>query len=98
MTNFYGSPCAALLLLCTSLYAQNSFPDGKLDPTRNLTTSSQPQHDPLPEEYIWTAGDATINRPTTTSFPGTAPNSASTRTTSGQDSASKRFPRQPLFI
>ncbi len=73
MTNFNGSLCAALLLLCSSLCAQTSFPDGKLDPTRNLTTSPQPQHDPLPEQYIWTAGDATIDRPDHNKFPWNRP-------------------------
>ena len=57
----------------TSLYAQNSFADGKLDPTRNLTPATQPQHDPLPEQYIWTAGDITINRPDHNKFPWNRP-------------------------
>ncbi len=53
----------AALLLCFSArisIAQDSFPDGKLDPTRNMTAAeAQPsQHVPLREQYIWTAGDA----------------------------------------
>jgi alpha-L-rhamnosidase len=51
------------LLLCAYAplsVAQNSFPDGKLDPTRHISpaeTTATP-HAPLPEQYIWTAGDA----------------------------------------
>jgi alpha-L-rhamnosidase len=51
------------LLLCAYAplsVAQNNFPDGKLDPTRHISspeTTATP-HAPLPEQYIWTAGDA----------------------------------------
>jgi alpha-L-rhamnosidase len=73
MTNLHSPLCVATLLLCTSLHAQNSFPDGKLDPTRDLTSATQPPHAPLPEEYIWTAGDVTINRPDHNKFPWNRP-------------------------
>jgi alpha-L-rhamnosidase len=53
----------AVLMLCTTArvsLAQDSFPDGKLDPTRHISTAetATPPHVPLPEQYIWTAGDA----------------------------------------
>ena len=73
MTSFNSSLCIAALLLGSSLFAQDSFPYGKLDPTRGLTSATQPQHDPLPEEYIWTAGDAAINRPDHNKFPWNRP-------------------------
>ena len=73
MTSFNSSLCVAALLLSSSLYAQDSFPDGKLDPTRNLTPTTQPQHDPLPEQYIWTNDDVTINRPDHNKFPWNRP-------------------------
>ena len=73
MTNFYSPLSVAALLLCAPLYAQSFFPDGKLDPTRNVTTTTQSQHDPLPEEYIWTAGDVTITRPDHNKFPWNHP-------------------------
>jgi hypothetical protein len=51
------------MLLCSCAgvsRAQDSFPDGKLDPTRQITAvdAAPSQHVPLPEQYIWTAGDA----------------------------------------
>jgi hypothetical protein len=51
------------MLLCSCAgvsRAQDSFPDGKLDPTRQITAvdAASSQHVPLPEQYIWTAGDA----------------------------------------
>ena len=73
MTSFNSSLYVAALLLSSSLYAQDSFPDGKLDPTRSLTPAIQQQHDPLPEQYIWTAGDVTINRPDHNKFPWNRP-------------------------
>src|SRR5258708_11949704 len=36
------------ILTLTSLPAQNTFPDGRLDPTRNPSTTSKPLHAPLP--------------------------------------------------
>jgi len=53
----------AALLLCSCAgvsLAQDAFPDGKLDPTRNISAAdtAPAQHAPLPEQYIWTAGDA----------------------------------------
>jgi hypothetical protein len=52
----------AIVLCCCARasLAQNSFPDGKLDPTRNISAAdaAATQHVPLPEQYIWTAGDA----------------------------------------
>jgi hypothetical protein len=51
----------AALMLCTTArvsLAQDSFPDGKLDPTRHIAETATSPHVPLPEQYIWTAGDA----------------------------------------
>ncbi len=46
------------------LRAQNGFPDGHLDPTRNIPqTEAHSPHAGLPEEYIWTAGDAAALHP-----------------------------------
>ncbi len=59
----------ALLLSPALLYSQSAFPDGNLDPTRNLTATAAQHHSPLPEHYIWTAGDATVRRPDHSSFP-----------------------------
>ncbi|WP_035346874.1 alpha-L-rhamnosidase C-terminal domain-containing protein [Edaphobacter aggregans] len=59
----------ALLLTATTLPAQNTFPDGRLDPTRTPTTTAQPLHTPLPEQYLWTAGDVTALRRDRGSFP-----------------------------
>src|SRR5260370_23635401 len=56
-------------LTVTSLPAQNTFPDGRLDPTRNPSTTSQPLHAPLPEQYICTSGDITVRPPDRSNFP-----------------------------
>jgi alpha-L-rhamnosidase len=63
----------AFILTITGLPAQNTFPDGRLDPTRNAATTSQPLHTPLPDEYIWTAGDITVRRPDRSNFPWNRP-------------------------
>jgi hypothetical protein len=62
-------PALTFLLAATSLSAQTAFPDGRLDPTRNSITTPQAFHAPLPEQYIWTAGDITARRSDWTSFP-----------------------------
>ena len=57
----YFVVAAMLLCSCAGVSrAQDSFPDGKLDPTRQITAvdAASSQHVPLPEQYIWTAGDA----------------------------------------
>src|ERR1700730_1718969 len=48
------------LLVSTFTWAQISFPDGALDPARHLpdAQAETAPHPPLPEQYIWTAGDA----------------------------------------
>jgi alpha-L-rhamnosidase len=46
-----------------------SFPDGHLDPTRSVEPSVQPKRAPLPEEYIWTAGDVTARRADRSKYP-----------------------------
>ncbi len=61
------------ILTATSLAAQNTFPDGKLDPTRNPATTAQPLHKPLPEQYIWTSGDITARRSDRSNFPWSRP-------------------------
>jgi alpha-L-rhamnosidase len=53
----------AALLVCAYAplsVAQTDFPDGKLDPTRDVSPAeiTASAHAPLPEQYIWTAGDA----------------------------------------
>jgi alpha-L-rhamnosidase len=55
---------AASLTSATTVLAQSGPPPGPLDPTRTVTA---PQlfssfHQPLPEEYIWTAEDSTAHR------------------------------------
>ena len=59
--------CLFALLFAASLSAQSAIPEGQLDPTRNLAVEAQP-HTPLPEEYIWTAGDVTTQRPDRSKF------------------------------
>jgi len=57
----YFVVAAMLLCSCAGVSrAQDSFPDGKLDPTRQITAvdAAPSQRVPLPEQYIWTAGDA----------------------------------------
>ena len=56
------------LLLAAALPAQTTLSEGPLDPTRNLPAQAQPQHAQLPEEYIWTAGDITVERPDRSKF------------------------------
>ena len=56
-----------------SLAAQSTFPDGKLDPTRNPATTAQPLHRPLPEQYLWTSGDITARRSDRSNFPWNRP-------------------------
>jgi alpha-L-rhamnosidase len=44
-----------------------------LDPARNLSATPGPLHTPLPEQYIWTAGDVTAQRPDQSKFPWNRP-------------------------
>lgn len=53
--------CLFALVSASSLSAQSAVANGQLDPTRNLTAEAQ-RHAPLPEEYVWTAGDVTTER------------------------------------
>ena len=62
-----------LLLTVTTLPAQTTFPDGRLDPTRNPITTGQPLHTPLPEQYLWTSGDMTALRRDRSNFPANQP-------------------------
>jgi alpha-L-rhamnosidase len=62
-----------VLFSTAALSAQTTFPDGHLDPTRNLTPASQPTHTPLPEEYLWTSNDITVLRPDHNKFPWNRP-------------------------
>jgi alpha-L-rhamnosidase len=48
-------------------YAQAT--SGPLDPTRNPTAAPGSHHTLLPEQYIWTAGDVTAQRPDHSKFP-----------------------------
>ena len=59
------------LLLSVSAGAQTSTVPQvtALDPTRTLIPTSQPTHNLLPEEYIWTANDVTAQRPDRSKFP-----------------------------
>lgn len=52
--------CLSLALGGPLLWGQkNDFPDNKLDPTRSLSAVAESgNHSQLPEQYIWTAGDA----------------------------------------
>jgi len=54
-----------LLTACGWLRAQ-SVP---LDPTKNLPVSATPSHTLLPEEYVWTADDVTVQRPDHGKYP-----------------------------
>ncbi len=69
MKRFWTRWCWVVLLICPLLNAQSGFPDGKLDPTRELAAAPQAPHEPLAEEYIWTAGDATVDRPDHSKYP-----------------------------
>jgi alpha-L-rhamnosidase len=53
--------------------AQIPFHNGHLDPTRDLQAPSQPTHSPLPEQYLWTAGDITAQLPDHSKFPWNRP-------------------------
>jgi alpha-L-rhamnosidase len=59
----------AVILTATALAAQDSFPDSRLDPTRNPITTAQALHTPLPEQYLWTSGDLTALRRDRSDFP-----------------------------
>ncbi|WP_188757643.1 alpha-L-rhamnosidase-related protein [Edaphobacter acidisoli] len=59
--------CSFALVSAISLPAQSAIPNGQLDPTRSLAAATQP-HTPLPEEYVWTAGDVTTQRPDRSKF------------------------------
>src|SRR4051812_18393264 len=63
----------AVILITSALSAQTTFPDGRLDPTRNPITTAQPLHTPLPEQYLWTSGDLTALRRDRASFPANQP-------------------------
>lgn len=64
---------AILLFSATSLFSQTKSPftPSPLDPARNAHFSL-PNHIPLPEEYIWTAGDVTALRRDHNKFPWSA--------------------------
>ena len=65
---------ASLVFLTAAfLPAQTTFPDGRLDPTRNPITTAQPLHTPLPEQYLWTSGDLTALRRDRADFPANNP-------------------------
>ena len=53
---------AVLLVPFRFADAQTNAPEGHLDPTRDVAAEPQ-HHDLLPEEYLWTAGDITAQRP-----------------------------------
>jgi len=59
-------------LLSPWLLAQANFPDGHLDPTRNLPGEHQ-THVQLPEQYLWTANDITAQRHDHNKFPWNRP-------------------------
>jgi hypothetical protein len=63
---------AVTLLITASLHAQATLPDGHLDPTRNLPVAPN-THVPLPEHYLWTAGDVTAQRPDDNKYPWNRP-------------------------
>jgi alpha-L-rhamnosidase len=60
---------AGLVFCSHVLSAQNGFPDQRLDPARNLSGAPAEAHAPLAEEYVWTAGDVTAQRPDRSKFP-----------------------------
>jgi alpha-L-rhamnosidase len=62
----------AVALIAASLHAQDTFPDGQLDPARNII-ATQTVHTSLPEHYIWTADDITVHRPDRSKFPWNRP-------------------------
>ena len=49
--------------LAISAAAQSGSPLAPLDPARDPADLRRPSHSPLPEQYIWTAGDAAALRP-----------------------------------
>lgn len=61
-----------LFALAGIAFAQPQFPS-LLDPARDAGSLSTPAHTPLPEEYIWTAGDVTALRPDHGKFPWNRP-------------------------
>ena len=57
--------------MAASTYAQQL--PSPLDPTRNLPAAAASKHAALPEQYIWTAGDVTAQRPDHNKFPWNRP-------------------------
>lgn len=71
----HGLATGILLCSATSLLSQTKprFTPTPLDPAR-YAHFSLPVHAPLPEEYIWTAGDVTAQRHDRSKFPWSATN------------------------
>jgi len=65
---------ALISVLCVGSFAgaQDSsrtvLATGSLDPTRSIAPVSVASHIPIPEEYLWTAGDVTVKRPDRSKF------------------------------
>lgn len=60
--------CPLALLATIHLPAQSVIPPGQLDPTRDLAVEAPQSRATLPEEYVWTAGDITVERPDRSKF------------------------------
>src|ERR1700757_2260310 len=67
---------AMAAMLCSISWAGSraqSTPQPPLDPTRNLPTPEPMYHEPLLEQYIWTANDVTCRRPDHSKYPWNRP-------------------------
>jgi alpha-L-rhamnosidase len=72
ITTVPGLAIVCVVLTCGGVSAQRtnpSFPN-PLDPAREIKSLV---HTPLPEEYVWTAGDVTAMRPDRSRFPWRSP-------------------------
>jgi hypothetical protein len=64
--------CFLLTILPAVARAQSALP-APLDPTRNLAPAPAAAHTPLPEQYVWTAGDVTAQLPNRSKYPWNRP-------------------------
>ena len=59
---------AIFLVLASAVTWAQPVPGQSLDPTRDVALAAN-SHIPLPEQYVWTAGDVTAERPDAAEFP-----------------------------
>ncbi len=70
--HFLLRPARTLLFLCAPFAAADAQSPEPLDPTVTATLTA-PSHAPLPEQFLWTAGDVTTQRPDHNKFPWNRP-------------------------